>query len=159
MLTYRWCVPRVMDFRDSSRVLGLSTLANLAKPKSFPLEIKVEWGKGLAQKREAEARLDELGLQKTKPFARTRRDSELVLPDIGDNEKMKESGFIVPQEAPKYSWLKRGLDAAPNRYGIRPGRHWDGVDRSNGFENKMFHGKNEKQATEREAYMCSVFDM
>ena len=32
----------------------------------------MEWGKGLAQKREAEARAQELELEKDKPFARTR---------------------------------------------------------------------------------------
>ncbi|CAL5349174.1 unnamed protein product [Camellia sinensis] len=58
---------------------------------------------------------------------------ELVLSDLGDDDKMKESGFIVPQDIPSHSWLKRGLDAPPNRYAIRPGRHWDGVDCSNGL--------------------------
>jgi len=33
---------------------------------------KLEWGKGLAQKREAEAKLLELDLEKNKPFARSR---------------------------------------------------------------------------------------
>lgn len=35
-------------------------------------EIKLEWGKGLAQKREMEVRLQELENEKDKPFARSR---------------------------------------------------------------------------------------
>ncbi|KAK4366309.1 hypothetical protein RND71_014189 [Anisodus tanguticus] len=152
--------------------------------KEKPKEIKLEWGKGLAQKRELEDRLQELESEKDKPFARSRDDPELdtmlkervrwgdpmahlvkkkqwepILPDFGDNEKMKESGFIIPQEIPSHSWIKRGLDAAPNRYGIRPGRHWDGVDRSTGYEKELFKRANEKRATEREAYLWSVSDM
>ncbi|XVF06162.1 hypothetical protein REPUB_Repub06bG0023800 [Reevesia pubescens] len=154
------------------------------KGEDKPKEKELEWGKGLAQKREAEARVQELELEKNKPFARTRDDPELdnmlkdrlrwgdpmahlvqkkhsepVLRDLGDAEKMKESGFIIPQDIPTHSWIVRKLDAAPNRYGIRPGRHWDGVDRSNGFEKKMFTKSNEKRATEREAYLWSVSDM
>lgn len=149
-----------------------------------PKEIKLEWGQGLAQKRDAEARLQELELEKDKPFARTRDDPELdqmmkervrwgdpmahlvkkkqyeaPLMDLGDNEEMKKSGFVIPQSIPKHSWITRGLEAAPNRYGIKPGRHWDGVDRSTGHEKDRFKKTSEKKATESEAYLWSVADM
>lgn len=48
-----------------------------------------------------------------------KRDVEFVLPDLGDCQRMRSSGFIVPQEIPDHSWLKRGIQAAPNRYGIK----------------------------------------
>ncbi|KAJ4951277.1 hypothetical protein NE237_028109 [Protea cynaroides] len=154
------------------------------KGEEKPKEKQLEWGKGLAQKREAEARQRELELEKDKPFARTRDDPELdkmlkervrwgdpmahlvkrkwsepVLEDLGDEEKMKESGFIIPQDIPSHSWIKRRIDAPSNRYGISPGRHWDGIDRSNGYEKQYFKRMNEKHATEREAYLWSVSDM
>ncbi|CAA2997588.1 Hypothetical predicted protein [Olea europaea subsp. europaea] len=162
----------------------LKSQKKVQKKEEKPKEIKLEWGKGLAQKREAEARLQELEAEKDKPFARNRDDPELdkmlkervrwgdpmahlvkkkqlepVLPDLGEGAKMKESGFIIPQEIPSHSWIRRGLDAAPNRYGIKPGRHWDGVDRSNGTEKELFKRTNDKIATEREAYLWSVSDM
>ncbi|KAH6761288.1 pre-mRNA-splicing factor of RES complex protein [Perilla frutescens var. frutescens] len=154
------------------------------KKDEKPKEIKLEWGKGLAQKREAEERMQELEAEKDKPFARSRDDPDLdamlkdrvrwgdpmahlakkkqldtLLPNLGDSERMKESGFVIPQEVPAHSWIRRSIDAAPNRYGIKPGRHWDGVDRSTGNEKELFKRTNEKRATEAEAYLWSVADM
>ncbi|KAF7989854.1 hypothetical protein HCN44_008528 [Aphidius gifuensis] len=47
----------------------------------------------------------------------------------------------------------------PNRFGIRPGCRWDGVDRSNGYEKRWFNARNARTAVEEEAYKWSIADM
>ena len=58
-------------------------------------------------------------------------------------------------EYPQY----KGPAPEPNRFGIRPGYRWDGVDRGNGFERKYFQSISKKKAVSSEAYKWSTEDM
>ncbi|KAF5836082.1 Pre-mRNA-splicing factor of RES complex-domain-containing protein, partial [Dunaliella salina] len=148
----------------------------------------LEWRTGLAQKRAAEERAARMVEEANAPFARYEDDSERdallrqqtrfgdpmanavrskrkdgvaasAVTERYNAEKLKSSGFIIPQEIPPHSWIKRGVAAPSNRYDIRPGRHWDGVDRSNGFEREMFKYQNLRRVQEQEARMWSMSDM
>lgn len=64
----------------------------------------------------------------------------------------KHSSFIA--EAHVYQG-----DAPANRFGIRPGYRWDGVDRSNGYEKQWFEVQNARKASVEESYKWSTEDM
>lgn len=94
------------------------------------------------------------------PLAHLRKPSAADPPSaLLSSKRAKKARFIVPQEVPAHSWLKRGLQPVANRYNIRPGRHWDGVDRSNGFEKDMFKMQNARKARQADEYLYATMDM
>lgn len=122
---------------------------------------KMEWGKGLVQRQEEDARKHQLEKNKSLPFARRADDKEL-------NEELKAkerwndpaAAFLTKSRSkgprkPEYT----GPMPPPNRFGIKPGYRWDGVDRGNGFEKKYFQRHNERKRNTAASYEWSVDDM
>lgn len=122
---------------------------------------RMEWGKGVVQREEAQQRRREMELERGKGFER-RRDDEALNQTQKEELRWNDPAAAFLSKAQKKGPKKpeyKGPPPPPNRFGIKPGYRWDGVDRSNGFEKKYFQRQNERQRKGQEAYEWSVDDM
>lgn len=74
----------------------------------------------------------------------TKRDDPALMFDKKLRKKFHKDGGTKNVSLTGRRLYRRGFPA--NRFNIRPGWRWDGVDRSNGFEKRWF----EKQAEIRD---------
>ncbi|CAD1479760.1 unnamed protein product, partial [Heterotrigona itama] len=122
-----------------------------------------KWGKGLKQVEDHEEKLKDDLYEMSKPLARYADDADL---DKRLREQEREGDPML--EYIKQKQIKEGKrkpdrpkyegSFMPNRFGIKPGHRWDGVDRSNGYEKRWFEAQNAKVARQEEAYKWSTSD-
>lgn len=143
-------------YRDASgRIINVAMKRAELRAKAEEEERKkqeeLESRKGDVQRREKEERMQALKDVKVEGVARHANDAKM-------NEELKErerwndpmAQLLATKKASGKGKSGKGKISArsyqgafePNRYGIRPGWRWDGVDRANGFEKKWFAARN-----------------
>jgi len=75
--------------------------------------------------------------------------------ELAKQQQTSPHSSAQPPRKPTY----KGPPPKPNRYGIRPGYRWDGIDRGNGFEDKVLEMLHSKGRKKEEAYKWSSADM
>jgi pre-mRNA-splicing factor CWC26 len=147
-------------YRDASgRIINVAMKRAEARKKAEEEERKKreedKAARGDVQNAEAKRRKQQLADAKTMTIARYADDAEL-------NDELKErghwndpaSGFLRQKKAGRSITGKPLYQGAfqPNRYNIRPGHRWDGIDRGNGFEKQWFDSRNRKANVEKLEY-------
>ena len=137
-------------YRDASgRIINVAMKRAEARKKAEEETLKaaaeLEAQKGDVQRAQAQSRKEQLKEAKFLPVSRFADDAELN-EELKDKERWNDPAaqFLSKKKAGKSvsgKPLYQG-PAMPNRYGIRPGHRWDGVDRGNGFEKEWFAARN-----------------
>ena len=140
-------------YRDASgRIINVAMKRAEARKKAEEDKAKEEAAKeaqrGDVQRKEREERKQKLNDAKYMTLSRYADDAEMN-DELREQDRWNDPAamFLTKKKEGK---SKTGLPlyqgpSAPNRYGIRPGHRWDGVDRSNGFEKEWFGARNKVQ--------------
>jgi len=140
-------------YRDASgRIINVAMKRAEARRKAEEEERKkveeVEAQRGDVQRAQKDVRKRQLEDAKFISMSRYADDADLNA-ELKGQERWNDpaAGFLTNEMVgKKFTGRPRYKGAAaPNRYGIRPGHRWDGVDRGNGFEKEYFAAQNQRQ--------------
>ena len=155
-------------YRDASgRVVNIAMAraearraADEARAKEAADTLRRVGGVQLRQVAEAKKELEDA---RFKTLARYKDDTELN-EELKAKERWEDPALAFLTTAKK----SRGADGGrlprktyqgpfqPNRYGIRPGWRWDGVDRGNGFEKKWFEARATRESKRNLEYLWEL---
>lgn len=152
-------------YRDASgRIINVQMKRAEARRAEAEKKAKEEAARealmGDVQRQQRELRKQELQDIRAMPVARGIEDEAL-------NDELKDAArwndpaaqFLTQKKGPGASVSGKPLykgSFQPNRYGIRPGHRWDGVDRSTGFEKEWFAARNKKSRFEALEYQWQM---
>lgn len=147
-------------YRDASgRIINVAMkraeARQAAAAAAAKMKAEVEAAKGDIQRAEASFNKKKLEDAKFIPLARYEDDVEMN-DELRDQQRWNDPAAGFLEEITKKKNAARGKKSVsgkplyagsgpPNRYGIRPGYRWDGVDRGNGFEKKYFAARNKRK--------------
>lgn len=140
-------------YRDASgRIINVAMKRAEARKKAEEDAAKaaaaLEAQKGDVQRAAREKRKEELAEARFLPVTRYADDEEMN-EELRDRERWDDpAARFISRKREGKSVSGRPLykgPAMPNRYGIRPGHRWDGVDRGNGFEKEYFAAQNRRK--------------
>jgi pre-mRNA-splicing factor CWC26 len=122
---------------------------------------------GRVQREREQAQAEELQRLSESAFARHRDDDQLdaaLKDEIRKDDPMAKYAMKKQASKRKAAGLDdrpvyKGPPPKPNRFGIRPGYRWDGVDRGNGWEDKLLAKQYSNSQRKEQAYKWSSADM
>jgi len=156
-------------FRDASgRIINVAMKRAELRAKAQEEERKkqeeLENRKGDVQRREKEERRRELDEAKVMGVARY-ADDEKLNKELKERERWNDpmAELLNTKNSNKSAKSKSSGKiyqgaSEPNRYGIKPGWRWDGVDRGNGFERKWFQARNKAADRKELEYSLQMDD-
>ena len=140
-------------YRDASgRIINVAMKRAEARKKieeeSAKVAAELDAQKGDVQRAEHERQKQELREAKFMTVSRHADDVEMN-EDLKKRERWNDPAarFLTKKSGAKSVSGKPLYTGSfmPNRYGIRPGHRWDGVDRGNGFEKEYFAAQNRRR--------------
>ena len=108
---------------------------------------RATWTQGLKQRSDREAQAAELDALRAEGVTRG-ADDRRMNDALREREHWDDPArhFLARKRGPRVTRPQyEGPPPPPNRFGIKPGYRWDGVDRSNGFERKLFAAISERE--------------